>query len=122
MNCKRLFKIKPNLETSEEEAAFKRLQPDRNYALKLHLKNKTRSPEGGGELLQLQGRDGEAAKQSLGGDVNHEEHKVNNTGLSWGHLKHLRVSEEISEKSLHTRAHNIGHKHEDLEIGVQLRE
>ncbi|RMC00587.1 hypothetical protein DUI87_23203 [Hirundo rustica rustica] len=46
---------------------------------------------------------------------------MNKTGLSWGHLKHLHVCEEVSLRSLHPRAHNMGHKHEELEIRVQLQ-
>lgn len=60
-------------------------------------------------------------KKSSRGDANHEEHKRNKTGLKWGHLKHLHVSEEVSPRSLHSRTHNMGHKHGELEICVQLQ-
>ena len=82
-------------------------------------------------------------KHKVWNDVNEVEHKINKTGFKFGHLKYLHVSKEVptrhryremsqtlsgksaycdaSMKCLYSNTHNMGNKHDDSEIYVQLQ-
>jgi len=46
---------------------------------------------------------------------------MNKTGLKWGHLKHVHVSEQVPPKCLHAKACRVGSKHEELETCALLQ-
>ena len=83
-------------------------------------------------------------KQRVSNDVNERECKINETELKRGHQQHLCVSKEVptshhygkkpnqtvsgkstgwgaSLKCIHTNAHGVGNKYEDLQVCVLLQ-
>lgn len=71
-------------------------------------------PQGRESYCSSEGAMDRVDEQGTWDDVNNKEHKMNETGLQWIHLKHLHVSKEASLKCLHIKTHSVGCKHKEL--------